>query len=464
MTINPPTATAKPLPLLGHGLQLVRDPLGFFEGMVSQGPVVRFKVGTRPGFALNDADLAREVLITDRTSYDKGGPFIEAVRMVTGNGLGASNAADHDRQRPLLQPAFQHSRLPTYVGVMQACAAEAVDRWTDGGSIDVYADAYRLFSDITTRTLVSTSTGVEATRVMGETMPVLLDGAFRRAMVPVEWFHRLPLPANRTYQQAHSDLTAAMDEIVTQYRAEDYDHGDVLSMIMASRDQDTDQGLTDSEVQDQIRTVLLGSIETETSLLAWVLHHVVRHPEVEQRMWDELNTVLKGSAAPDFEQLMQLTYTKQIVTEAHRLSPPVWMFTRLALRDTELGGVAIPRGSDIYICPYTLHRDPTRFPDPERFDPDRWAPGNVSSAQRQGFLGFGAGRTKCLGDVFGPTAVTVALAAIGTRWRLREDPAFTTRTVTKVTLSPGHQHMTTHLRRPAAPATESERDEVPAGL
>jgi cytochrome P450 len=445
-----PPAPAEPgaVPLLGHALRLMKDPLGFFLRIRERAPIVRIRIGVRTAYVVNRADLARQVLVKDHRSYDKGGPVIEAVRMVTGNGLGACDAQDHDRQRPMMQPSFHHSRFPAYVAVMKDCTAAFADSWADGQEISVGDETYQIFSEITTRTLVSTSEGVEAAVVMGRTMPSILRGAFRRAIIPWRVVHRIPTPANLAYNRSQKELGASIDRIVRQYRDEDTDRGDVLSLIMAARNEDTGLALSDAEVRDQIRTVLAGSIETEASMLSWVFQLLAENPGVEQKLWSELSEVLGEKTAPDYDDLARLAYTKQVVTEAHRLYPPIWMITRIAMCDTVLGGRAIPRGSDILFSPYVLHRDPEVFPEPDRFLPERWAAGTVTPAQREGFLGFGAGHTKCLGDVFGPTAVTMALAAISRRWRLRPvaEPLVP---LARVTLSPTNLTMRVERRETA---------------
>jgi pentalenene oxygenase len=428
-------------------MPLMRDPLRFFERLRDGGPVVQIRIGPRRAYVVNRPDLARLVLVGQRHLFDKGGPIIDAVRMVTGNGLAACDARDHDWQRPLVQPAFHHSRFPAYVATMGDCVRGFAWSWAEGRPASVPAEAYRLFSAMTTSTLVSTVEGAGAAAVMGETMPGIMRGAYRRVIVPVPLAHRLPTPANRAYASAQLRLTAAIGQVIERYRAEDYDHGDALSMIMAAQGGPGGHALTDTEVADQIRTVLAGSIETEASLLAWICHLLEANPDAEARLHEELDSVLGDRLAPTYEDLGALAYTRQVVTEAHRLYPPIWMITRVALAATTLGGQDIPAGADVLFSPYALHRIPEIFADPGQFRPERWAPETITPAQREAFLGFGAGHTKCMGDVFGPTAVTVALAALARRWRMRSVSARPPRPVAKITLSPADLVMRAEERR-----------------
>lgn len=406
------------LPGLGHAARLLRDPLGLIRDGHRAGPVVRIMLGTRSAYLVTRPDLVRTVLANPDGSFDKGGPVMNAIRGLLGNGLLTCAAADHARQRPMMQVAFQRTRLDMYAPIMAGCATETAEAWRPGQTVAFDAEMLRTAIHVACRTLISADPNGTSVGAMAEAIPVLVDGLFRRTVLPLAWAHRLPLPGNIRYRRSERTLSGAMDAIVTYYRGLATRPDDLLSHIMAASDPATGQGMTDAEVEDQVRTVLTAGTETTASLLAWTFHLLGAHPVAERRLWDELDAVL-GDRAPTFADLAQLPYTKRVLTEALRLYPPGWLLSRVATAPVRIGDRELERAAEVLFSPYFLHRDPHAFPEPERFLPDRWLPQAVTTGQREAFVAMGGGRRKCIGDVFAMTEATIVLAVIATRWRLR---------------------------------------------
>ncbi|MGW2600286.1 cytochrome P450 [Streptomyces klenkii] len=403
------------LPLLGHIVPLLRDPLKFFTDLPAQGDLVQIRLGPLRALVVCDPDLTAQVLREDQ-SFDKGGPFYDRAREVAGNGLVSCPHSEHRRQRRLLQPAFHPTRLSGYAEAVTVQSAEATGAWRDGQSLDVLAEMQDLTAKVTIGTLFSTTPPPELLAQALGHLNTLLKTVTGRMLTPPP-LDRLPTPGNRRYHRARAGLPGVFGHIVTDRREAGIDHGDLVSILLTARDRDSgpsDQRLTDAEIIDQIITFFLVGTETSATALAWALHLLAQHPEIERRLHAEVDAVLGGRPATHAD-LPRLELTSRVITETLRLWPPAWFFTRTCAADTRLGRHSVAAGSTLVYSPYLLHRQAGLYPEPDRFDPDRWATGQP---RREAFIPFGAGPRKCIGDKFATIVTTLALATITTRWRL----------------------------------------------
>ncbi|NEB74877.1 cytochrome P450 [Streptomyces sp. SID14478] len=423
------------LPLVGHAHHLARRPLDFLTSLPAVGDLVELRIGSRPAYVPCHPDLVQQVLLNARV-YDTGGPVKDKARPILGNGLITSDWADHRRQRRMMQPAFHPTRIATYAEVMrEECAAHA-DTWHTGQPVDVSDAMQSLTARVTARALFSTRMAPHSVAEVRRSLPVMVHGAYRRAMDPTGLLARLPLAANREFDSALGRLHALIDGIISDYRRTDEDRGDLLSALLAARDEEGGGAMSDQEVHDQVMTLLLAGVETTASALTWAWHLLAAHPEAEARLHAEVDEVL-GGRTPAYADIPRLAYTQRVFTETLRLYPPAWMYTRMTTQPTELGGHPLPAGADVLISPYVIHRIPGLFARPEVFDPERWLPERAKEVSRDSYLPFGGGSRKCIGDVFGMTEATLALAALASRWRLRPVPGSTVRPRAEMSLTAG---------------------------
>ncbi|MCX4529918.1 cytochrome P450 [Streptomyces sp. NBC_01565] len=413
-------------------VRLVGDPLAFLSSLRGGPAVVRMQLARRSVYVVNTVEAAHQVLVS--SVFDKGGLFMDSARVLVGNGVITCSNADHQRQQPVMRPAFHRDQVARYAPVMSHCIAQAIDGWREGERIDVKPRMYALAAQVVARTLIAAPAGRKAADTMAAALPVLLEGMFRQMLVPWPLLHRLPLPANRRFRQAQARLERAAREVIAQYRAGGAPGHDLLSLVMAAA-ADDGRPLDDTQVRDQILSVLAAGIETTASLLAWTLHALADHPDVESRLWAELDRELAGNT-PTLADIERLPYTRQVLIEVLRLWPPTWMLSRITLQETVLADFTVPAGAEVIVSPYALQRDPAVFPDPERLDPDRWLPDRVTPAQRQAFTAFGGGRRKCLGEHYGITETVLALATISSRWQLRKTGATPLRPLPRFLLTP----------------------------
>jgi pentalenene oxygenase len=406
------------LPLLGHLVRLLRDPLGFVRSLPEHGDLVRIRLGPLQAIMVCDPDLTRQVLLDDRT-FDKGGPVYDWLREVAGNGLGSCPHSEHRRQRRLLQPAFHPSRLRGYAQAMTTQLVEVTGAWRDGQVLDVLAEMQTITMRVTAETLFSNTLPAPVVHQALDDLNAVVTGMVQRMIMPPP-LDRLPTPGNRRYQKARVRLRHTLSGIIADRRESGTDRGDLLSALLAARDPDTadtHQGLSDAEICDQIVTFFLAGAETTATALTWALHLLAQHPDIEERLYAEIDPVLDGGAAA-YEHLPHLKLTSRVITETLRLYPPAWLVTRSAVVDTHVGGQPIPAGTIIAWSPYLIHYRPDLYPDPERFDPDRWDGTHRKLPPRDAFIPFGTGPRKCIGDQFGMIEATLGLATIAARWHL----------------------------------------------
>ncbi|HKG40424.1 MAG TPA: cytochrome P450 [Conexibacter sp.] len=420
------------LPLVGHALALRLRPLAFLSSLPAAGDLVTIRLGPQKAFVATHPELVRQLLNESRT-FDKGGPLFDKLRELLGNGLASSAYEPHRRQRRLVQPAFRPDRLPGYAGVMAEEIGAVTASWRDGAELDVHAAMYGLTTRIAARTMFAARDAEEAVAEVSTALPAILDVVFKRMTTPLGPFERLRVADNRCYDEAVASMRRVAQRLIDEYRSDGADHGDLLSMLLAARDDDG-AGLSDEELLEHVVAVLGAGADTTAATLSWALHLVATHPDVEERLHAEVDAAVAGPIA-GWSNLPALPLTARIVRETLRLHPPGWLFTRLATADAELGGQAIPRGSIVLWSPYVLHRRPDLFAQPGRFDPDRGL-GEDGPAVRGAHLPFGGGARKCIGKDFGSVEVALALASIARSWRLEPLPGSCVRPVAHISLHP----------------------------
>jgi cytochrome P450 len=245
-----------------------------------------------------------------------------------------------------------------------------------------------------------------------------LDVAIHWAQAYAEQVVRLPpwVPtrANLRFKRALATLDRLVYGIIAARRRTESDPGDLLGMLMSARG-DAGEAMSDRQLRDEVMTIVLAGHETTANALAFALHLVARHPEVERGLQREADAVLGGRAVR-FEDLPRLAYTERVVEEAMRLYPPAWCFEREAQADDEIEGFFVPKGSMVAVCPYTLHRAEKYWPEPERFDPDRFLPERAAGRPKEAYLPFGDGPRVCIGRAFAMMEAKIILASVMDRF------------------------------------------------
>ncbi|HEX8561260.1 MAG TPA: cytochrome P450 [Pyrinomonadaceae bacterium] len=413
-TLYPPGPKSQ---FFGAGLHLdsQRDPLGFMERMARDyGDVVHFRIGRRHVYLLNHPDLVQGVLQTHYANFLKGRGIVRRDNFL-GEGLLTSEGVFHRRQRRLTQPAFHHQRFAGYGETMVRLTEEVTRRWRDGDTLDVL-EAMRLITlPIASRTLFGTSVDAEHEQIIS---------AFRMGLSGFKSFGpaaglagRLSPARRRRLKGARVTLETLISQIIAGRRRAGGDEGDLLSLLL-SRDGEEDDGLTsDRQILDEAVTLFIGGFENAATTLTWTWHLLAQHPEVEERLHRELESVL-GGLPPTFDDFPRLVYTRMVFEEAMRVYPPVPRLVRTAVRDYRAGAYTIPAGALVVVSQYLMHRDPRYYPRPERFDPERWTPEAKRARPAFSYFPFGGGPRRCIGEGFAYMEGVLMLATLASRWKL----------------------------------------------
>jgi cytochrome P450 len=435
MSAEPVPPGPKGPPLVGDLFAFRRDPLAFLSRIARDypGDVVRFRPGPRDVYLLKHPDLIKDVLVTHQHDFSKS-RGLEWAKLFLGEGLLTSEGEFHTRQRRLAQPAFHRQRIGAYAEDMVRRAVQAREAWSAGQVLDVDGEMMRLTLAVVSSSLFGTDVAASADEVREDLASII--ALFPRFSLPLfGLIQKLPLPSNLRFDRAVARLDALVYRLIAERQRDGRDHGDLLSMLVLARDDEGGGRMTDRQLRDEVITLLLAGHETTSNALTWTWYLLSQNEEVEARWRDELRRVL-GDRAPTFEDLPALPFTEMVLAESMRLFPPAWGMGRRALRDVTLGGFTIRKGAILALSPYIVHRDERFWPDPLRFDPDRFTAEAKAARPRFAYFPFGAGARSCIGEPFAWMEGVLLLATIGQRWRLRLLPGHPVELKALMTLRP----------------------------
>lgn len=466
-----PTAPGA-LPLLGHGLKLLRDPLGFMTSLNELGPLVRMRgpAFTPDVYLVNSPELLHRVLVTDARSYSQaritagiGSQFgISLVMDMSFDGL--TLFASHLRHRRAVQPAFHPHRIAARTPAIRRAAQAATAGWVPGTTIRVDKEMARLAYSVNARavcgdTPVLDQVTAELAALSSQTTP----GMYWRLALP-GLAHVRHVPGTGRFLRALSGLRTAVTACLAHHRSQGMAGDDVVSQLLRARYPDTDEPLDDQQIIADTLFLLWAATHGLKDVLPHVFYELALHADAEQRVHQEISSVLQGRPV-QAEDLPALDYTRRVVKETLRLHPAPWMLGRRTLVPVRLGTAELPAGTELAYCTYAVHRNPAVHPDPLRFDPDRWLPDRARSLARCSDIAFGAGVRKCIGDALTMNQILTAVATIAARWQLRTLPGHRYRPRARIVISPGPLSMTCHPRGcPSGESLALARSVPPAGM
>lgn len=401
-----------------------RDLAGFLLDLHrAQGDIARARLGNLRLHLLAHPDHVRDVLVTHQRAFRKG-HVLQRAKILFGEGLLTSEGNFHLRQRRMVQPAFHRQRIADYARVMVDRAWIAGDRWRDGGTVDMDHEMMALTLAIVAHTLFDADVDAEADEIGGALTELLQ--LFQTVFIPgMQLLDRLPLPHTRRFARARRRLDTTIYRLIAERRAElarGNVRGDLLSMLLSAQDAEGDgEGMTDEQVRDEAMTLFLAGHETTANALTWTWYVLSQHPEVATRLHQEIYHAL-GDRRATVDDLAALPYTRMVFAESMRLYPPAYAIGRQALEDYAVAGMVIPRGALVVVSPLVTQRDARWFPDPERFDPNRWTPEAQATRPKFSYFPFGGGTRMCIGDQFAWTEGILVLASLAQRWRAELAP------------------------------------------
>jgi cytochrome P450 len=421
-----------------------RDRLKFYLDLAKFGDVVRVRVGLTCYHFIAHPEYIKYVLQDNYQNYGRSSLML-MLKSALGEGLLTSDGDFWRRQRRLAQPAFHRQRIGHFATIMTECAQAMLERWEVTAKqerpVEVLAEMSRLTNLITARALFSTDVG-EDVAAMSEAQAGFLEYFNYRFEHFLAWPERVPTPRNLRFRRAMQTLDRVAYDIIAQRRKDPHDRGDLLSMLMFARDEDTDESMSDRQVRDEVVTFMGAGSETTAVLLAWVWYLLSRHPEVDRKLRAELSTVLAGRV-PIASDVPQLPYSRMVIEETLRLYPPAWGMSRSVRADDEIAGYHIPANTIVTLSPYVAHRDPRWWVNPEGFDPERFAPEQSANRPRYAYFPFSGGPRQCIGNEFALMEATLVLATVAQRYRLHLVPGHPVEPYPIFTLRPRYGVMMT---------------------
>lgn len=404
------------LPVVGSlPLFSLRGPIEVYtRAWRRHGDAFRVQLGPRRALVVIHPDAVTQVLVSERENYVKGDTY-KHLRVLTGDGLVTLEGERWRKRRRLAQPAFHRDSVRALVAsfalVMREGLADLRRRLPHGGVFEAHHEMTQLTLDVVGETLLGRRLGASAgssAHAFAEAFDVLA----RRGEIPVPIPHWLPTPGNRRLSRALATLDAIVYGIITEGRdARHAQRPTLLSMLMAARDEESGEPLSDLELRDEVLTLVMAGHETTALLMTWGFTLLSREPEVMARMRDEVDAVLNGRE-PSADDLPRLVYLKQVIHEILRLRPPAWILGRDVAQDAELAGYRVRKGELITPLPYLTHRHPEFWPDPERFDPERFSAERVKERPNWAYYPFSAGPRSCIGNLFTLSEAQVMFAML----------------------------------------------------
>ena len=407
-------------PLMGVMRDFNRDQLGFIEHCRHEyGDIVWMRFLYVPALFLYHPDDIEYVLVTNAKNFIKSMSLrSNFFQRLVGNGLLTSQGEEWKRQRRLSQPAFHRERVASYGQVMVAYANRLTAKWQNGENRDVHPDMMRLTLEIVVQCLFSADVSNDVDDV-GATLKELVKPFAAQATLGWILNNRLPTPAHLRFHALARKIDNVVYRIISERRASGEDKGDLLSMLLAARDEDGSQ-MNDRQLRDEVMTSFLAGHETTALTLAWSWYLLGDHPEVEKKFHAELDEVL-GGRTPTIADLSRLKYTEQMAKESMRLYPPAFGLGREAIDDCEIGGYRVPAGTQVFMFQWATHRDPRFYDEPAAFRPERWTEDFIEQLPKYAYFPFGGGPRVCIGASFAMMEVILCLATIGQKFRLELD-------------------------------------------
>ena len=402
-----------------------RNPILLFEYLAARfGRAAHYRLLWHHIVLLNDPSDIREVLV-DKAQFFVKERTQKRMKILLGDGLITSDGETHRRHRRIAAPAFHRQRISAYAGTIVSHAAAMREQWKPGEPFDIAAAMMRLALQITARTLFDTEITPEIETINDEANAVMAIYNELITTPRAEELLRLkiPLPVLTRFRRSKKHLDSVVDGMIARRQAETTKAvhegrpvgGDLLSMLIAARDEGSGLALTSQELRDEVLTIFLAGYETVANALAWTWLLLGQNPEAEATLRAELDAAL-ADRLPTLEDLPRLPYAEMVLAESMRLYPPAWAMGRQATEAVAIGPYRFPKGTYLFFSQYIVQRDPTWFPDPLVFRPERFTAEAKALRPKFAYFPFGGGGRQCIGESFAWMEAILVLATIAQRW------------------------------------------------
>lgn len=397
----------RPLPLIGNVLDLAtKGPQTLVEYTQKYGDIVSMRLGPQQIYLLGNGDLAKDALVNNHQNFTKGRALSLAQRAF-GNGLLTSDGETYARLRKVMFPLFDSTRTGKYLTSVERHLNELRAEWNGRTSINLGEEMARLCIRISGSGLLDLDLTANAGDI-SQTFHNMIEILSQLNVLP-EAAQHLPLPMNRRLARLRQKLFATTLEAVERKKRSGTDDGFVSALLEAR--------LSDQEVSELFVTTLFAGYEAPSHALTWTFYLLKKHPEIEQKVLKEIAQALPDGS-PTRDDVANLPYTRAVIAESMRLYPPIWVISRTIIEPYSCGGYTLPAGAEIFVSPYSMHRDPRYFPDPYEFNPDRWLNNQQESRHEYTYLPFGAGARRCIGERMAWPEMILTVATVMQNWDL----------------------------------------------
>jgi cytochrome P450 len=409
------------------------NPIFLFQHLVEEyGDIAHYKLGWHHIVFLNHPDYIREILVVQNDNFIKE-RTVQRTKMLLGNGMITSEGTEHRLQRQVAQPAFHRQRIPEYASSIVREGVSLRDGWRDGEQRDISIDMMHLTLNVVAGTLFATDLRDEVDELADAINRIMGLYNFLVMLPAAEWLVHVRPPGLAAFVRARKRIDAVVYRMIESHRKDGHNGGSLLDMMLAASPDRS--AASEQSLRDQVITIFLAGYETVANALSWTWFLLSQNPDCERRFHEEIDRELRGRA-PGFDDVPRLHYVEMVFAESMRLYPPAWAMGRYARNDFRLGEFSLPAKTTVLISQFITQRDARFFPDPLRFDPERFTPENKARRTKFTYFPFGAGFRQCIGESFAWMEGVLLLATVGQKWKLKVAPGHLVEPEPLITLRP----------------------------
>ena len=392
------------------------------------GDMVHMNLIGKPLCYINRPEYIKAVLVTNAESFHKSRGYSVVLRRMLGDGLVTSEDETWLRARRIYQPAFKKDQINAFAALASKYATQMGDQWKDGAVRDIQHDMMTVTLQVAAD-VFGLDLGNDIDEIGGALNAAMAEFSSVSNYLLPEW---LPTPSMHRFKKAIASFDAVVERIIERKRANPGDGTDLLAMLMKACD---DKVLTERQFRDEIKTTLVSGHETTANTLSWTWHLLSQYPEVLQKLRDEVYAVC-GDRLPALEDLPKMPYLRKVFKESMRVYPTAYTIGRSAIRDVSIGPYMFPAGMTVIMAPWVVHHNAKYYPDPERFDPERWTDEFNKSLPEYAYFPFGGGPRGCIAEPFAIAEAGIIIATLVRKFNITPKAGSTVTPCPAITLRP----------------------------
>lgn len=417
-TKRPPQAPGA-WPIIGHLLLFRKSPYNFLKDNCSRmGPIFSFRLLHRQFYVLNHPDFIKQVLVNQAKNYSRKASY-HFLEEILGEGLLTIEGEVWRKRRRIMQPAFSKEQLGLLLNQVEDSILQFITRYENQKNqpLDLDHEMNHLTLTVLTNSIIKTALEQRFTEVK-ENLFLALNYLTTNRFKAIKWTRHLPSRTKSQGKKSIHLLKVLVLDIIVQRRASEQQESDLLAMLMAARDEETGEKLSNEVLLDEVMTMFVAGHDTTSVVLTWTLYLLAKHPEVEARLLEELQQQpIDGPLT--IEKLQQYPYLKMVINESMRLYPPVWSFGRKALISNELLGYQVDAGTSCTMPALFVHRHPDFWERPNDFYPEHFSAEQQKARDKLAYFPFSAGQHRCIGEHYALMEVQIALMHLVSRYQVR---------------------------------------------